>query len=411
MSIRKILNTLFFIMCLFVFIFNYNDTLFLGIPAYTWTNLTVVAYMGFSLYKVLKLQGGTLKWNGILTWFLLFVVACFISISYSYARNASISRTLRMFELFIMCIAIYQQLDSKDNLDTHIMLYVWAGTLAAIYLMSFSDRTQRIGDVVGDANQIGITFAFAATMALYLLKKKKKIIYLLSISVLTIAILLTGSRAALILIVLSIISNIYISAFQNRWSFLKVIVMTIVIVGILVGGLYMILNVESLYRTIGIRVLSFYQITNGKESVYHETSTFTRMKYMQSAFEWFLQSPIWGHGINSYQAYNRDFVFGVSAFSHCDYVELLSALGIIGAVIFFCPFLFFLRPMFSRGTFNDIQLQNVLMFSLSAEFLIGEIFLVMYYEKEIWILIPMLIRMYEISKAESMERKNVIQGE
>ena len=249
MTASKILNINFFLMCIFVFVFNYNATTFIGVSAYTWTNIIVIAFIAISLINVFKSRNGKLRWSNFYTCFLLFVGACFVSVLYSYAVDASLSRTLRMFELLVLSVTIYQQIDTKEKLDIYLKLFAWAGSISALYLLVFSDRTQRIGDIVGDANQIGITLSFAATIAIYLLKNEKKIIYVPMIAILLIAILFTGSRAALVLIVLAIVANVYISAFQKHWNFLKIIGMTIVLIGILIGGFYLVMNIELLYRT------------------------------------------------------------------------------------------------------------------------------------------------------------------
>ena len=324
-----------FLMTLCVLVFNYTDEGLLGIPGYLWVNILISGFIALQVLITLK-NKGKIRWNKVYNSSIFFILLCFLSTFYSFAPDASFDRARRMIIMVGMSICIFQY-SSKNlkNLEIALKSFSWAGFLGAIYLLVNSSLGQRLGSLIGDANLVGITFSFAASIAIYIFKTENKIIYLVQIIILSFTILMTGSRTSMGLMITTIIGNIYIAAYQKNWKIRNIILITIGVIAGLLGFLYALMNIPILYDVLGMRVLSFYQITHGQTSVYGETSTQFRALYARRGFEWFLESPIWGNGINAYPAYNATFADGRFCFSHCEYAEILSGLGILGFIAYF----------------------------------------------------------------------------
>ena len=405
MGTDAISTVLLFLLTSFTFIFNYNESRFFGIPAYTWVNIFIVLFIAFTLLRCIS-SNGKLAWDRTFKWPVLFIIMCFISIIYSYASSDTADRCRRMLIMLALMLAVFQFVQaSEKNLIRGLKVFVWSGFLASVYLFSHSNvlRELRIGRAIGDPNLVGFTLVFASTMAIHFLKEEGKKVYILPIATMGAAIILTGSRASFGLLIAAIVANVYLTAYQRKWNILKVTFITLLFGGIIVWGLYLVMNVPVLYNVLGMRLLSFYQITHGMESVYHESSTQTRMLFIQRGFEWFLNSPLWlGHGINSFPAYNATFSIGWYSFSHCDYIEILSGVGIPGIVFFFAPYVTWIKDFFKRGE-SKSQKYKILMLSLVIEFLLGEIFLCTYYEKGTWILFALLAALGRISEEQLHE--------
>lgn len=393
---------IFFVMSTLILIFNFNGDNFLGIPAYIWSNAFIVLFVAWIVANVIK-TNGFLVWNRVFTWALLFVLMCLISVSYSYAREDSYSKTITMLIMVIMAIAIYQYVSEEENLRHSLIAFVWAAFFAAIYLFGNSSITlsdmARIGDALGDANLVGITFAIAVAVAIHLLKTETvwyKWIYAVQIAVMTVATLFTGSRTAFMLIFAAITLNLLLHAYTNHWNIIKVFFLLILIVAISFAFYYAVMNIKPLYDILGIRILSFTQIMRGEESIYHESSTQTRGMFARRAFDWFLNSPAWlGHGIGAFASYNQTFSDGWYCFCHCGYLEVLCGVGIPGEVLFYGSFIRFLKGMVTRVTDKMGMEYCILLGTLTIEFLFGEIFLVMYYEKTTWIIFALMAGIYE----------------
>ena len=378
--------------------FNYNMTNFMGLPYATWTNICVIIFIMWVIFAYIIPAHGIVIFNKYSVFQYLFILMSFISLIYTYNFNDTLDRVKRLLIVFILYICIYQFASEKENLRKCLKMYVWAAFAASVYMVSGSDLSARIGGLLGDANQVGITLAFAATVAMYVLKTEAKIIYILPIILQGYAILFTGSRTAFVLLLLAIVCNICISAYQYHWKIRYILLAAIIMAGIIYGIFYAVMNMEILYDILGIRIESFIAIMQGETTSYQETSTQFRLIYMRRAFEWFLQSPLWGNGIGAFASYNDSFIDGRYCFSHCDYTELLSALGLPGFILFFYPLLIYIRSIFDFRGVNISREYRILLGSLTIEFLVGEVFLVMHYQKETWILLALLACIYKVSR-------------
>ena len=400
----NIIYILLYVLALFVMIFNYSDTPIMGFRASLVTNILVIIFIGCGSLYTLRNEG-IIKWDSLFLFFLFFVLFCLFTAPISYAVDDSLSRVRRLSVEFLLMISIYQFVDSKEKLYNSLKTLSWAGFTAAGYLLLASDLSSRIGDIAGDANQEGILCALLATVSLFLWKNKYGLFYILHFVILATAVLFTGSRTAFILLVVLIIANIYIAAYQQKWRLRTIIAMSLFIVSLIIAGFNLIMKSKVLYDILGIRLLSMYQILNGQQSVYHESSADIRGIFARRAFEWFLDSPIIGHGINSFASYNTTFAGGWYCFSHCDYVELLSGVGLIGTFLFFIPFVIMLIKQDRQYKSKSSTELKVLLITLILEFLIGEVFLVMHYEKMIWIFIPILVSAYRNANKEDFSMK------
>lgn len=383
-----------------VLVFNYTDKGLLGIPGHMWVNILISSYIALQILIVVK-NKGKIRWNKLFIYSIFFILLCFISTFYSFAPDASLDRTRRMIIMVGLSICIFQYSSkSLKSLLITLKTFSWAGFLGAIYLLMNSNLGQRLGSLIGDANLVGITFSFAVSIAIYIFKTEHKIVYLVQIVVVSFTVLMTGSRTSMGLLIAAIIGNIYLVAFQKKWKIKNVIIITIGIIAGLLGFLYALMNVPILYDVLGIRILSFYQIIHGQTSVYGETSTQFRALYARRGFEWFLESPIWGNGINAYPAYNATFADGRFCFSHCEYAEILSGLGILGFIAYFFPYFKMGTSAIQRGKTPESKELKILLLTLIVQLLLGSIFLVMYYEKPTWILFALMASIMEMTQNE-----------
>ena len=383
-----------------VLVFNYTDKGLLGIPGYLWVNILISGFIALQVVITL-MNGSRIRWSKVYNYSVLFILLCFLSTFYSFAPDASLDRTRRMIIMVVLSVCIYQYSSmSIENLIFALKSFSWAGFFGAIYLLMGSNLGQRLGSLIGDANLVGITFSFAASIAIYIFKTEYKIAYLVQVIIIAFTVLMTGSRTSMGLLITAIVGNIYLIAYQKKWKMRYVILITIGVIAGLLGFLYALMNVPILYDVLGMRVLSFYQIIHGQASVYGETSTQFRAIYAMRGFKWFLESPIWGNGINAYPAYNATFADGRFCFSHCEYAEILSGRGILGFIAYFFPYFKMGASAMRRGCSAESKELKVLLLTLIAELILGSIFLVMYYEKPTWILIALMTSIMEMTQNE-----------
>lgn len=379
----------FLLMTSMIFVFNFQTQTMMGISGNIWTNICILFFIIWWSLHVLKL--GHLMWNPIYTFACLFLLISFTSYLYSYAPDDTFDKVKTLILVAWMSVSIYQYIVLSGDLDYVLKVYAFSGTLMALYIIIKSDfaDSARLGNVIGDENLVGITLALTATVALYLFFIQRNFFYILQFFFMGCIILLTGSRTAVTLLFLSVIIFLYVSAYLYHWK-LRTILTATVILGIVLFVTWLaIMNIPSLYDALGIRIISFFQISRGQHSINNEQSTQLRVLFAQRAFDWFADSPVWGNGINSFLSYNDTFANGHYCFSHCNYTELLSGVGIFGFLSYYGIFLYTLFNICISK--NKVALKyKTLILTLIVEILIGDIGLVVYYEKCTWILIAIL---------------------
>ncbi len=385
---------LFFVSCLFVFVFDKNTTIRIaGVPLFQVNNALIVILVVWQIASCIR-QGGVLHISSGYGSLILFVAMSCISLVYSISFSATFDRVKRLVIVLAYSIAIYQTSRHKTSLHFYLKAFAWSGVAAALFLLISpqyrgSYGLVRLGSAIGDENYVGITMAYAVCVLIYLYKVEKKKICLAGIGIVSGAVFLSGSRTAFVLLLLAVIGNVYFTAYQKKWKAGRVIGVSIVLLLLVIGVLYLVMNIPMLYNSIGVRIESFFDIMNGQKSSFNERSTQNRIRMMNTAMSMFYESPIWGKGINSFLG-----LYG--GFCHCDYTELLSGLGAIGFSLFFGPFvgmMFSMRKVKHESKSMDLA---ALLMTLVLMFLLGEILLVMHYEKLTWILFALIFSIRDV---------------
>lgn len=380
-------DVLFALMCICVYVFNFATGRILFLSGYMLTNLLFAAFIGWSLIKSFRYH--LMVWNKIYTLAILFVFFGLLSSIGAYSVSDTLAKVRTMFLVVLLSLCIYKYIVDENRLDYVLNIYVWAGTICAIYLLLNTNigYDVRIGRVIGDINLVGISLAIANTIALYLLFTDGKKYHLLQIAVLGIVILLTGSRTAFAIFAVSIILVIYATAYIKKWKLRYIVLATTLIIVAGAALWHLIMTVPALYNSLGIRVVSFLQIQRGQRSVINEQSTQTRHLLANQALEWFEEKPILGNGIGSFPMYNARVLDGKYEFSHCNYTEILSGEGIIGFLLYYGMFVYALYV----GAFSKVKNKyNIILIALVIEYIVGDIGLVVYYEKVTWITIAIM---------------------
>ena len=192
----------------------------------------------------------------------------------------------------------------------------------------------RIGNVTGlHVNTAGIRMATSSLLCLYFLhekdvNKKEKFFYLFCFILFIILAFLTGSKKAIIILFCGIILfELYLSkGLKFIFKMFAFFLVAIVLYHLLMNNIYF-------QNVIGRRMSLFLEtITGNAETDY---SFIERKFYIEEAKKLFLEYPIFGYGGNNFMSHIRNIGYSHIAYSHNNFFELLSTLGIIGFVIYY----------------------------------------------------------------------------
>lgn len=199
--------------------------------------------------------------------------------------------------------------------------------------LSLSDSRLVIGINENDYGKIASNLGLF--ILLYSVLTKKRALLLLMIPQIAL-VFLSGSRKALISTAFYILLVIL---YKNPKQILK----NLFVGGIIMAFLLMLLiRVDFFYQVIGHRVVGIVDIFSEQGTA--DGSLISRFNMISLAWEMFKESPITGHGLNNfkYMAY-------YNTYSHNNYLELLTGLGLVGLVLYYIPFM---RILFSSFKFR-----------------------------------------------------------
>lgn len=296
-----------------------------------------VAIMFFSIFRKKKMII-----YGIFVWAVIFWVFYFLSALWASNASDTLSNVALAIQILGLFIFIPTYITDKKSMNIVLKLLLCSLVCTAFILLAktpLSDfGTVRLGEAIGlNPNAFGLRMAIGAIIALYLFhiedktNKFHRILFLVTILVLFGFALLSGSKKALVAIILGLIGCELLLAKGIK------VVMKIIGISLAIFALFvLIFSNQQFYDIIGFRLeKTFYTLTDQASSKYTDRSLEERRFYIERAINLFKRYPIAGYGGNNFRTYMGEINYSHVAYSHNNYVELLSTLGIIGFFIYY----------------------------------------------------------------------------
>jgi len=282
--------------------------------------------------------------NKVLIIFFVFCIYC-ILISIFIAKNTFLSfeSSLFYFRIGVFACLIWYLIDQNKKILTYFyyaLVISFAVLIVDGYIQFFTGTniigltvsTVRISSFFGDELILGsyLSRLFPLLFALFVLKEKKQLeLYSMSIlfTLLIILIYISGERAAFFLFILS---YIFMMIFLEKFIKFKIILSIL--------SLILIVVVTLNYSEVRERMLS-----DPKETMKKSIFTPQHDSLIRTAFNMFLDKPIFGHGPKMFRVICKDekYATGVTpcmTHPHNFYVQLLAETGIIGFSFLFSAF-------------------------------------------------------------------------
>ena len=244
---------------------------------------------------------------------------------------------------------------------------------------------------MGNANAYGCTIVQAVLLALILLLQETRLfvrmIILALLVIFTIEIIASGSRTAVVGLILSLLGAGYSVGIKSllkpkNMLFFGLSMLATAITVLLgftmvqLGGFSMIMGRMDL-------LLVYVGLSEGVTNT-RERSLTDRMDLMETAFDTWLQYPL-GVGLDNFKIFS-------GVYAHSNYFELLASVGLIGLLIYyFCYYKFYrliMKKMVKLGS-GSVPLQKMLLVVLVV-IIAMDISHVSYYSKSLWLLLSIL---------------------
>ena len=335
----------------------------------------IIAYVIIRKFKGMKIsiKKDTLKsilfflvWFGGLT-LLLFLSTKFWA--YSYITG---SKTMMgVFRCFGIGLAMFLYVDSTEKALSLLQSFAYASVILGIVALIttpisqyFQAGEEGFGQVIGQQrNTIGAVAAGMSVVCVYL-KRHTDFKYGNYLSAyFVILTVITGSRASIIQLLILFVLIVIIDK-----DFFKMITKAFVFVIIAVIVILLLKNVPILYENIWIRFGDMFSTITGEKI--EDASTQGREFYKEIAFIMFKEKPILGWGLDGFMCYLRDFPYYKgytieAVYSHCNFSELMSCLGIVGLLIWYIPtFSILIKGFKNRACHPLIKIMFFWLFSM-----------------------------------------------
>lgn len=286
-----------------------------------------------------------ISFTKIFWWGLIFWGYYYLSLLWSYNRSDTLDYLPATIYIIGLLYFIPKFIKTEEDVNKIIKIVYLSLIFTAIYIILLtplsSYGTERLGNVVGlNVNTIGFRMSLGALLSYHFIKQNKKnnkkskrnmifdSLFLVIFASLT---LLSGSKKALIFILISI----FIYEFIDSKGIRKISKPLLLL---FIGGfvLYATLNITPLYNVIGSRVERLFLTITGNNTISNtDKSLIERRFYMNYAVNLFKEKPLIGYGGNTFRSYMRTISYSHVAYSHNNYTELLCTLGILGLVIYY----------------------------------------------------------------------------
>ena len=297
-----------------------------------------VLFLGFSVLQMIL--ENYFKWNSFISWFLLFLGYGYLSTLWA-ADTVVVGQYTNTFIQMVGCIiCLSNRIKKFEDIDKYITMIVYslAYTVLILLIKTPSDAwgTERIGMEIGiHSNAVGFRLAMGVLLALYLAMYRKKKFFFAFVVLFVAITLYTGSRKGIIILMSGLTLYPLISSNKKivGKEIINFIIKLILIIIALVVVIYLVSNNEIFYNIIGHRLETMFEYFSG--DVNADSSIAERNFFIAKAVELFKANPILGYGMNNFKVYMNEINYHHQTFSHNNFVELLSTLGLVGFTIYY----------------------------------------------------------------------------
>lgn len=315
-----------------LFVFILSLYLWVDRLGYSWiSNISGFILILLILCRIILMKK-KFVFNKYLLIYLIFIVICMFSCTYSIDLLCSISEIKMLIYIYIIMLVFVNYIDSYKKIDLLLEFYIYSGVISSIYIILSSDfsNVNRYGDVLGNENYMGLIIGFSVIDSLYMMISKKKYYYLIYIVLMVPVILMTGSRKAIMFIGINLLVMVYSS---NRESLYKKIRRIFLIITSGVVLYYLIFDIPFFYNILGQRFAN----------IGDDQSYIIRKSMISFGIEKFLQKPLLGYGVNTYSVLSP-----YVTYAHNNFIEILVGIGFVGCIIYYLTHIVLLKDLFNN---------------------------------------------------------------
>ncbi|MBQ7654294.1 MAG: O-antigen ligase family protein [Clostridia bacterium] len=339
-------------------------------------------------------------------WYGVFILLCLMSILWARYPERVMMIMSKMVQNLAISYFLILNIETKQDFRRTENIFI----LSVIYLglkIFFSVPTSQLFsrhlggyEITGNnVNNIAISFALMIIILFYRFYSEKNTLMAVPIVFLGFMLMLTSSRKSVSLVALAVFLIILFDR-KRKHKFLNIF-LAVFVVGLVA---YLIFTDEHLYKAIGWK---FSAMFNFLENDKGDTSLYERRLFRKYAFELFCQHPILGVGAHNFSGYLRN-IFSRSTYSHNNWLEMLSCLGIVGFIAYYWFYIYLLVKLarqYKKGVNFTTPFLVIVMCMLAIEYI-----MVVYLETFIQLVITLSFISLCVSQSETNNKRIMDMG-
>ena len=312
------------------------------------------SYLQMKKYRDFKFDKTYLIWSG------LFFGICIASIFWAQSTSFAMGAIKSMLIHFVIFVLLLSSIKNTNDIKILLAIVLAASLTNAIYLMLQNPDiliggteigASRLGDSDGwNSNSIGMMTAVSSLIGLSFYGKTKnrvnRLAVIAAIVFLVFVSFVTGSRKAVIIVMIGIMLYIPMKARKRK------ITAFVFAVFVAIMAFYLIMNIPYFYNIVGWRIDAFLSQYTGSGSL--DGSAEHRKILISSAIDTWEQYPILGCGMNCFRIFG-EIATGREYYAHNNYVEILADLGIVGFISYYWGFAYLLVKLWKLRNSEDVS--------------------------------------------------------
>ena len=323
-------------------------------------------YLFFCLTSRLKLRV-----EPFIYLYCIFFFWCLVSVL--WARNVDLVISMG-FRMAIVVVAIFFTINLQDKKNSIVKSGYYGllfGVVVNVPLTLFGSLyiSERFSGTTINPNHISLLSGFVIFLSIVNRKNLNKLIFISIIILSSYLIIQSGSRKGLILVFVSLcmlIFNISDRKIVTTYSF--------ILTAFSFSLFIIFVNNLDYFSTLHPIFERLYDLTHinvndlSKEGFGGDNSSRWRMIFIVEGFNIFQQYPFTGIGLDNFKT-----LYSEDLYSHNNYIEILSTLGLVGFIIYYSFCFYLLRPLLKGG--------KLLLLFMVAFFLSMDFAMVSYFER------------------------------
>lgn len=362
---------------------------------------------------VALLYAGTnhMKFNLRITSFhkyiLMFSLFCLMSSVWAWNPSLAISKGITILSILISFSLIYPYYEKQNNIESLLLSFMLSGYGICLYMIYYYGVDGIIGMLTGgvrlgndftNANAIGLLAATSCIIQYFFYQQNKYRITTIFVIPAMIALAISQSRKAIIMIVVGVIALTLttVNGKKNIKKYFQVLISLVVI-----GIIFYVLAKLDMFSGVLKRFNTLLESINGTRD------EDIRSIYRRLGMQQFYKTPILGIGMgNSLELLSS--LGERRTYLHCNFVEILASGGIIGFIVYYAIYYKIAKNLIKYKRF---RISSNLCLVLITLMILMDYGMVTYYDKQQYLYFMCFFLQIDFLKNDAKKSIKVINEE